>query len=90
MEIKKGDVIYITKIKDKVFNGYHPNGVYEGTTFGGIVDEDLTIGEQLTFNGVTAWTSKVDSYNPETLLIETKNSIYKVNDNNRNKESVSE
>ena len=81
--MKIGDYIILKKIKDKVFNGQHPNLINVGSTeIQGIVEKLPVIGEQFQLfdkhrpGVVFSWTSKVLNWNNKE--IETKNSIYKI------------
>lgn len=81
--MKIGDYIILEKIKDKVFNGQHPNLINVGSTeVQGIVEKLPIVGEQFYLfdkyhpGVVFSWTSKVLNWNNKK--IETKNSIYKI------------
>ena len=80
----KDKYIILTKIKDKVFNGNHPNFVNVGSTIVQgycknlpIIGKQLFLYDYLKVN-VNAWTSVVLKYDLKTKILETKNSIYKI------------
>lgn len=80
----KNKYIILTKIKDKVFNGNHPNFVNIGSKLIRgycknlpVIGEQLFLYDYLKFNTI-AWTSIVLNYDLKTKLLETKNSIYKI------------
>jgi len=73
--------IVLEKIKDKVYDNDHPNGVNVGSTVvRGLAIDPIVIGKQfLLYNNVGmpfSWTSKVLSFTDT--IIETKNSTYKI------------
>lgn len=80
----KDKYIILTKIKDKVFNGNHPNFVNVGSTIvQGYCKSLPIIGEQLFLYDylkvkANSWTSIVLNYDLKTKILETKNSIYKI------------
>lgn len=81
--MKIGDYIILKKIKDKVYEGNHPNFINVGSTeIRGVVEKLPVIGEQFELfdkhrpGVVFSWTSKVLSWDDKK--IETKNSIYEI------------
>lgn len=70
--------IVLEKIKDKVYNGMHPNGINVGDfSIKGFPRKPLTVGEQFILDThYPSWTSKVVSFTDE--IIETENSTYKI------------
>lgn len=86
MEI--GDYIVLEKIKDKRFNGFHPNGIDVGNTeIRGYYLNEIKEGEQLflysrkTTSYYSGKTSPIVKYDKENELLETANSVYKVHIN---------
>ncbi len=76
-----GKIVELKKIKDKVFNGKHPNGVFVGNTLFGFCMENPDVGKPLIlFIGAepSGWTSNIEKIDDENMTIETINSIYKV------------
>ncbi len=79
----KGKYVKLTKLEDLKFNGFHPNGINVGNTdIQGICVDEPKEGEafimQAGFGYGTCWTSAVVSFDEETMLLTTKNSVYKV------------
>ena len=72
-----GRLIEITKLSDDVFDGEHPNGIQAGYVKRGVVYEDPEPGSSfILVNGF--YTSNVKSWDPETGILKTKNSTYKI------------
>ncbi len=81
--MKINERVKLQKISDDVYNGNHPNGVYEGDILSGYVKTLPVIGEQFymydkLINKPVAWTSKVVALNEDVGVIKTKNSTYKI------------
>ena len=81
--VEIGSYIILEKIKDKRFNGNHPNFINPGSReIRGLVRILPEVGKQFfLFDGLiedrfTSWTSVVEKWDNET--IETENSIYKI------------
>jgi len=45
-----GKIVELKKIKDKVFNGKHPNGVFVGNTLFGFCMENPDVGKPLIYS----------------------------------------
>ena len=80
---KSGDIVRLIKLSDEMFNGHHPNAIYNGHTVTGQLTDDITIGEPAYLDAVTGdsfgWfhTSKVtEIIDDETF--KTKNSTYHI------------
>jgi len=77
--MKKGDLIKLTKVSDDFFNGNHPNGIYEGYTRIGELQDDITVGKRChivhPLTGEYLSTSDVVSFDGEFMI--TTYSTYK-------------
>lgn len=79
----KGKYVVLTKLEDLKFDGNHPNGINVGNTaIQGLCSEEPKVGEpfilQYGFGYSTCWTSPVVSFDKESMILTTENSIYKV------------
>jgi hypothetical protein len=80
----KDKYLILTKISDDKFNGNHPNGINIGSTeVQGFNYDGIRLGEKLYLYQwrevpPTAWTSTVESFNEENMILKTKNSTYKI------------
>lgn len=77
--------LVLEKIEDKRYNGAHPNNINVGYKLKGWCIDEPVVGEALFLyvskslqTTPTAWTSKIEKVDVKNMLIETKNSIYKV------------
>lgn len=73
----------LTKLTDDVFEGFHPNGIYEGHTISSDEKAEIVIGERYLFKNLTRYllTSTVTEIISETeneTIFKTKNSTYKI------------
>lgn len=77
----KGKLVVLTKTKDKVFEGNHPNGINVGNSeIHGFAKNEPVVGEQFylydSYGRVISWTSTVESFDDKE--IHTKNSVYSI------------
>jgi hypothetical protein len=74
--------VRITKLKDEVFNGTHPNRIDEGYSIIGMYDKEPTVGERFVIYGKKMWDFLETSLVTEALntegIFKTENSIYKI------------
>lgn len=74
-EIKPGIKVRITKLKDEVFDGNHPNGIQEGYVKEGILWQAPEVGVSCRLDNFR--TSVVTEIIDETIF-KTRNSTYKI------------
>jgi hypothetical protein len=65
----------LTKLKDNIFNGKHPNKIYEGHTVEGIIWQEPIVGQSCVVGDLT--TSVIVEVIDEGTF-KTKNSTYKI------------
>lgn len=83
--MKKGTFVRVKKLSDDKYNGFHPNGIDEGYTEQGIVQEDLEVGKRFHISRLGRYllTSEVTEIIDENTF-KTKNSTYNVISINEN------
>lgn len=85
METIKGKYVILEKIEDKVFEGFHPNGINKGHQLKGFCMDEPIIGQSV-FLFITdqfqttpqAWTSRLEKIDYDNMILETKNSKYSI------------
>jgi hypothetical protein len=74
--------VKVTKLKDEVFNGTHPNEIDEGYNIIGMYDKEPTVGERFIVYGKRLYNLLSTSPVTEALntegIFKTENSTYKI------------